>query len=164
MPEGDTLFHLAGQLDPLLRGQIITDSDVRTRRYATAELTGSRITGVRSVGIALLDQSILAGIGNIYRCEVLFVARLAPHTPAGDRDPVLLGAVVDLARALMLANSGAGPEHASTRTGASARTRGRGRFWVYARTGAPCPRCGAVIQHDRLAGRDLYWCPACQHQ
>ncbi|WGH86018.1 hypothetical protein [Auritidibacter ignavus] len=65
MPEGDTLFHLAGQLDPLLRGQIITDSDVRTKRYATAELTGSRITGVRSVGIALLDQSILAGIGNI---------------------------------------------------------------------------------------------------
>ncbi|WP_280524154.1 zinc finger domain-containing protein [Auritidibacter ignavus] len=48
--------------------------------------------------------------------------------------------------------------------GAPARTRGRGRFWVYARTGAPCPRCGAVIQHDRLAGRDLYWCPACQQQ
>jgi endonuclease VIII len=112
----------------------------------------------RSVGEALLDQRNLAGIGNLYKCEALFVERLNPWTPiAGVAD---LTHLVTTSQRLMRANRDH-PEQSTTGL------LGRGReHWVYQRAGAPCRRCRTVIRHA-LQGeapyqRDTFWCPTCQ--
>lgn len=112
----------------------------------------------RSVGEALLDQRNLAGIGNLYKCEVLFVERVNPWTPVRDvPDPARL---VATAHRLLQANRDH-PEQSTTGL------LGRGRdHWVYQRAGAPCLRCRTPIRHA-LQGepphqRDTFWCPRCQ--
>ena len=118
------------------------------------------------VGLLLMDQSVVSGIGNIYRAEMLFRAGLDPHVP-GRRVPdevardlwrdwvhllddgVRTGAMVtradldDAGRELALGS----PEH---------------RHAVYGRAGEPCLVCGTPIALEELAGRKLYWCPTCQ--
>ena len=112
----------------------------------------------RTVGEALLDQRNLAGVGNMYRAEVLFIERVHPWTP--------VAAVPDLDR--MLATSyrllRANRDHpAQSTTGRI----GRGvEHWVYLRGGQPCLRCGTPIERgelgDRGSERSVYWCPSCQ--
>jgi endonuclease VIII len=116
-----------------------------------------------TIGEALLDQRALAGIGNIYRCETLFVERVDPFRTVGEMDDATLERLVGTARRLLAANatrSGGGP-----RTTQDPGRSGEVRFWVYRRTGRPCRRCGAAIRSTQL-GRDLprtiYWCPSCQ--
>jgi endonuclease-8 len=110
------------------------------------------------VGEILLDQRVVAGIGNVYRSECLFLAGLAPDTPLsvvpGDR---LLLAVGEAAR-LMRAN--AGPAAGARRDVGL----GPGRHWVYGRQGRPCRRCGAAVRVARIGrqARTAYWCPSCQ--
>ena len=126
----------------------------------------------RAIGMALLDQRNLAGIGNIYRSEALFLAGVHPKAPVGD--VVHLEAVVRHARRLMERN----------KTRASQSTTGEEGFgrthYVFERGRKPCRRCGALIrveqQADELgpgqvsllgagavgASRLTYWCPACQ--
>ncbi|HEY7047647.1 MAG TPA: DNA-formamidopyrimidine glycosylase family protein [Jatrophihabitantaceae bacterium] len=112
----------------------------------------------RSVGEALLDQRNLAGIGNLYKCEALFVERLDPWTPVAEVTD--LPRLVTTTQRLMRANRDH-PEQSTTGL------RGRGReHWVYQRAGAPCRRCRTVIRHA-LQGlapyqRDTFWCPTCQ--
>jgi endonuclease VIII len=111
-----------------------------------------------AIGEALLDQRNLAGIGNLYKCEVLFVEHVDPWTPAGSvADPVRL---VETARRLMRANRDH-PEQSTTGYP------GRGReHWVYERSGQPCLRCRTPIRRaDQGApprARSTYWCPTCQ--
>jgi endonuclease-8 len=112
----------------------------------------------RSVGEALLDQRNLAGIGNLYKCEALFVERINPWTPVGDiRDLVRL---VTTSQRLLRANRDH-PEQSTTGL------LGRGReHWVYQRAGQACRRCRTPIRHA-LQGeppyqRDTFWCPRCQ--
>ncbi|MCD0449877.1 DNA glycosylase [Actinocorallia sp. API 0066] len=105
----------------------------------------------RPIGEALLDQRNLAGIGNIYKAEVLFAGRTHPDTPAGRAD---LPALVDLAHRLLTANRDR-PRRITTGSP-------RDPLAVYGRARRPCLRCGTPI---RAAGRDdriTYWCPACQ--
>jgi formamidopyrimidine-DNA glycosylase len=110
--------------------------------------------------VALLDQRVAAGIGNIYACEALHVARLSPlrqartiATPAGKpREPAdrLVKAIKQvLARAI----------DAETRSARAS------RFRVYDRSGKPCPRrdCGGTIRQRTQAGRSTFYCPRCQH-
>ena len=112
----------------------------------------------REVGDALLDQTCLAGIGNVYKAESLFLSGVSPGTPVGDVPD--LGALVDRARRLLEANKG----HASQRTTGDPR-RGH-EHWVYGRGGRPCRRCGTrvatasqgVPPYDRVT----WWCPRCQ--
>jgi len=112
----------------------------------------------RPAGQALLDQRNLAGIGNVYRCELLFLRGIHPGQPVGEiRDPA---AVVDLARRLLAANkSRAG--HITT-----GRPQRGQENWVYGRAGRPCRRCGTPIQRASQGtdpeGRVTYWCPHCQ--
>jgi endonuclease-8 len=112
----------------------------------------------REIGMALLDQRNLAGLGNLYRVEMLFLRGVAPWTRVGDVADV--AALVDTGRRLMTANRG----RVEQITTGSAR---RGEtHWVFERTGRPCRRCGTRIlsaeQGDPSYSRLTYWCPQCQ--
>jgi endonuclease-8 len=112
---------------------------------------------------ALVDQRALAGIGNVYKSEVLWLERVAPSALVGDLDDSTLGRLIATARRLMRANSerGHGPERVTTGSDRHA----VGPLYVYGRTGRPCRRCRTPIASERQ-GRDLprttYWCPWCQ--
>jgi endonuclease VIII len=98
----------------------------------------------REVGDALLDQRLVAGIGNMWRAEALYLARVSPWERVGALDDETLATVFTEAAQAMRAP--------------------RGRRLVYRRAGLPCRRCGALIQAGRQgdAARTAYWCPACQ--
>ncbi len=113
-----------------------------------------------SIAEALLDQRALAGIGNVYKSEALFVERVDPFAAVRELADETLLRLVLRARELLLANRGGGPR--TTTTPELARS-GR-RLWVYGRAGRPCPRCRSPImsrRHGRLP-RTTYWCPRCQ--
>jgi endonuclease-8 len=110
------------------------------------------------IGMALLDQRNLAGLGNLYRTEVLFLRGLTPWTRVADVPD--LEALVERGRRLMVANRG----HWEQSTTGSLR---RGEtHWVFERTGQPCRRCGTRIvtaeQGAAPYARLSYWCPRCQ--
>ena len=111
----------------------------------------------REVGVALLNQRCVAGIGNLYRVEVLFLAGVTPWTAVSDVD---LDAVVERAAALMRANLG-GWSQVTT----GSRRRGE-EHWVFERAGRPCRRCGSTVlradQGTPPQARVTYWCPRCQ--
>jgi len=111
-----------------------------------------------TIGEALLDQRIVAGLGTVYRAELLFLRGVNPWTPAADvSDPEGLLA---LARRLLLAHRGT-----FTRVTTGDRRRGQ-ELWVYGRQGQPCRRCGTPVrrgmQGSDLEERVIYWCPRCQ--
>jgi endonuclease-8 len=115
----------------------------------------------RPVGEALLDQANLAGIGNLFKAEVLFLRGVSPWQPAGDVPD--LPALVDLARRLLDANK---DRVGQVTTGNPARGQ---ETWVYGRSGRPCRRCRTPIEADGYAGRGTatmeritFWCPSCQ--
>jgi endonuclease-8 len=116
-----------------------------------------------AIGQLLMDQEVVAGIGNVYRAELLFRARLDPYTP-GKNVPT------DVARALWrdwatLLNAGVESGLMLTMDGLEgddlerAKASRDDRHWVYHRTGEPCRVCGTPIATAALAGRNLYWCP-----
>jgi endonuclease VIII len=113
-----------------------------------AVVAAMRADPTRGLGDALLDQSVVAGIGNIFKSEACFAARLDPWRPVGEVSDDELSRVLLAARELML----------------SAAASGRHPSEVYRRRG-PCPVCGGRIasrgQGD--ANRTTYWCPGCQH-
>ena len=98
----------------------------------------------RGLGEALLDQRLVAGIGNLWRAEGLFLARLSPWARLGDLSDDELRRVLAETAAAMRA--------------------GRAPRAVYRRAGRPCPRCGTTIESRPQgdAARMAYWCPACQ--
>ena len=112
----------------------------------------------RPVGEALLDQRNLAGIGNLYLAEVLFLRGINPWRGVGEIEG--LDRTVDLARRLLDANKA---KISQVTTGEVARGR---RTWVYGRAGQPCRRCGTRIStgEQGAAGEERirFWCPRCQ--
>lgn len=141
---------LVGHLGPDLLGPD-WDAEEAVRRLS-ADLA-------RDVGTALLDQRNLAGIGNLYKCEICFLRGVSPWAPVGEvRD---LPAMVDLGRRLLWANRERWPQITTGDT-----RRGR-QVWVFERSGSRCLRCGTVVRSARHGGgpmedRLTYWCPACQ--
>ena len=113
----------------------------------------------RPIGEALLDQSVIAGPGNIYRCEICFLRGVDPWTPVGAmRDPA---AVVALTKRLFEANR-AGGNQVTTGDPRAGR-----QHWVYGRARLPCRRCEIrIVRKDATFGpegeRSTYWCPSCQ--
>jgi formamidopyrimidine-DNA glycosylase len=118
------------------------------------------------IGLLLMDQSVVSGIGNVFRAELLFRARLDPHTPGASlpedvirelwRDwRYLLGVGVETGQ--MLTMDGL-DEEAQRR----ARRNRADRHWVYKREGLPCRICGTHIVLELAAARKLYYCPSCQ--
>ena len=115
----------------------------------------------RPIGEAVLDQRNLAGIGNLYKAEVLFLRGVSPWQPVGQAGE--LEPLVDLAQCLLEANK---ERMAQVTTGNPARGQ---ETWVYGRAGRPCRRCGTRILADGYAGRGgpaqervTFWCPSCQ--
>lgn len=112
----------------------------------------------REIGMALLDQRNLAGVGNLYRTEALFLRGVSPWTPVA-LVPDLL-ALVELCRRLLLANR---DRWEQSTTGALHRN---ASHHVFERQGRPCRRCGTKIrsadQGPPGAARLSYWCPNCQ--
>lgn len=110
----------------------------------------------RPIGEALLDQRNLAGIGNVYKSETLFLSGVDPWTPVGDVRK--LDALVDRARRLLVAN-----RDRLKRVTTGDRRRGA-ELWVYGRQGKPCRRCGTPVAGagSGRGDRVTYWCPACQ--
>jgi endonuclease VIII len=117
-----------------------------------------RSAGEQAIGEALLDQRNLAGIGNLYKSEVLFVEHVHPWTPAGQVPD--LDRLVGTAHRLMRANRDH-PEQSTT--GLTGRDRAH---WVYVRAGQPCLRCRTPIERADQGrpprARTTYWCPRCQ--
>ncbi len=108
----------------------------------------------RPVAETLLDQSVMAGLGNVYKSEICFLSGLDPSTPVAElADP---GALIDLSKRVIEANR----ETGSQITTGDPRP-GR-RHWVYGRAGQPCRRCGTSIRLDAKGERVTYWCPRCQ--
>jgi endonuclease-8 len=108
----------------------------------------------RTIAEALLDQRNLAGIGNLYKAEVLFLRGIHPRTPVAEVTD--LDAVVTLAHRLLLANRG---RWTQATTGSLRRGE---ESYVYGRGGSPCRRCGTLIERDTLGERITFWCPECQ--
>lgn len=131
----------------------------------------------RPIGAVLLDQRVIAGIGNVYRAELLFVSNLDPHTPARDLEPETVQELWRNARTLLRV----GAQRNSIRVVGEAVVRPprggervdprdferRGRYgpvpdrlWVYNRR--QCKICGGEVRTEELAQRRLHWCPTCQ--
>jgi len=108
----------------------------------------------RPISAALLDQRVMAGVGNVYSNELCFVFGQLPTAPVRDiADPLRL---VSRAREMLWTNRS---RRNRTTTGD---TRAGRQVWVYGRAGQPCRRCGTPIAYDGEAERVRYWCPSCQ--
>jgi endonuclease-8 len=107
-----------------------------------------------SIAEALLDQRNLAGVGNLYKAETLFLRGLWPWTPVADVEDV--SATVELAQKLVASNRG---RWTQTTTGSLRRGE---TSYVYGRRAQPCRRCGTAIQKAEQDERVTYWCPRCQ--
>jgi endonuclease-8 len=163
--------------DPLHEPDVVADGADR----AWARITKSR----KTIAELLLDQSVLAGVGNVYRCEVLFRHRIDPFTPGRELGRRLwdqlwadlvallpLGAAfsqiltmqdqVDSAAELVA--DGSALAISEDLTGERLGDHFERRFHTYKRTGERCDRCGRRIREQVLGGRTLYWCPACQRR
>jgi endonuclease-8 len=140
---------LVGHLGPDLLGPD-WDATEAARRLAAHPL--------RPIGESLLDQRLLAGIGNLYKAEVLFIERVNPWMPTAEVSN--LAAIVSTAHRLLRMNRDH-PEQSTTGS-----TRRGSEHWVYLRTGQPCLRCGTAIasaeQGEPPRQRRTFWCPSCQ--
>ncbi|QPN60300.1 DNA-formamidopyrimidine glycosylase [Synechococcus sp. CBW1002] len=117
----------------------------------------------RPIKNALLDQRLVAGVGNIYADESLFEAGIRPHTPAGQlKRPQLERLHGALLRILRASIGAGGTTFSDFRDLTGTNGNYGGVAWVYRRGGEPCRRCGTVLRRDKLAGRSSHWCPLCQ--
>ena len=117
---------------------------------------------------ALLDQSAIAGIGNVYKSEVLFAGRVNPFAAVAELAQNDVERLVALAVRFMRANVSEHKSAAIQTYRGFRRTTGRmdpgARLWVYGRAGKPCRRCGTLITRRKQGphARTTYWCPRCQ--
>jgi formamidopyrimidine-DNA glycosylase len=116
--------------------------------WLAARLASRRIP----IKVALLDQSVMAGIGNIYAAEALWRARLDPRLPAKSLDRPAVAKLLSSIRSVL------------RRAAGTRYTDGGGRFDVYDRAGKPCRRCKTPISRITQAGRSTYFCAECQRQ
>ncbi|KGG29476.1 MULTISPECIES: DNA-formamidopyrimidine glycosylase [unclassified Prochlorococcus] len=127
--------------------------------YLRQRLKGSK----RPIKSALLDQSIVAGAGNIYTDESLFAARIRPHTPSGQLKSVELERLCDCLTEVLRVSIGAGGTTFSDfRDLEGINGNYGGQAWVYRRGGQACRICSTPIRRESLCGRGTHWCPNCQ--
>ena len=154
----------------LARGGPVTElgPDLLSDAFDPAE-AAARITarGEMEIADALLDQRALAGIGNIYKSEILFVARVNPFSLVSALPPASIATLVATATKLMRANITESSEGITTYRGLR-QARGQfersARLWVYGRSGKPCRKCGTPIVRRKQGpnARSTYWCETCQ--
>jgi endonuclease-8 len=114
------------------------------------------------VGAVLLNQRVLAGLGNVYKSEVAFAVGVNPFRAMRTVTPKEMEALVDFAMRYMRANVADVADGGGRRTIAALDR--EERLWVYRRQGQECRRCGAVVMMRRqgVQARSTYWCPVCQ--
>ena len=138
-------MHAVAHLGPDLLG------DDWSAEVATANLIAAPS---RSLAEALLDQRVMAGVGNVYANELCFVFGLRPGTPVAElADPLRLA---NRAQQMLWAN------RLRVKRTTTGDIRPGKELWVYGRTGMACRRCGTAIATDESADRVTYWCPTCQ--
>lgn len=125
------------------------DLDAAVDRFATLDRS-------TPIGVALLDQRVCCGVGNVYKSEVLHANQLAPQTPVVAIDAVGRRQLIETAHRMLRANLGAGRRITVPDV--------PGGLAVYGRKGEPCWRCGTdverIVQGEHV--RSTYWCPGCQ--
>jgi endonuclease-8 len=120
------------------------------------------------LGLALLDQKLMAGLGNVFKSEVAFACGLSPFRLVGTLSREHLESLVATARKFLAANVTDSSGDRAVTFVPHRRTTGRAdteeNLWVYARAGEPCRRCGTPIRSakHRADGRISFWCPVCQ--
>ena len=116
-----------------------------------------RERGDLEIGPALMDQTSLAGIGNVYKSEVLFLCGVSPFRRVRELDDAALDRLVARAGKLLRRNLGPGLRRTTS-------SLAPGRLWVYRRSGQPCRKCGTTIERavQGEQARSTYFCPACQ--
>ncbi len=134
------------------------DDPLRADVDAKAVTSTLRDSRHASVGEALLDQRLFAGLGNVYKSELLFIHRIDPFTAPASVDEAKLEALFEDASRLLRANL---DTTGRTTTG---RDRAGSRLYVYERSGLPCRECGESIRMRRQgdAARSTYFCARCQ--
>ena len=149
-----------------MRGQAIASlgPDVLADAFDSRQAASrARLHSTRTIADVLLDQRVAAGIGNVYKSEVLFVRGVDPRTRVEALTVDELDALYQTARELMMENLGGGPR--TTRERLSGDAPGDERYFVYSRTGKPCRRCGTTIECYALGDPTVRWtwaCPQCQ--
>jgi len=116
-----------------------------------------RARGEVPIGVALMDQTALAGIGNVYKSEVLFLCGVSPRARVRDLDDGTIDRLLAKAGELLRRNLGPGPRRTTSALSPL-------RLWVYRRSRRPCRKCGAAIERvvQGEQARSTYFCPACQ--
>lgn len=161
-------FHTAATLERHRSVQRL-GPDVLAQEFDEAEAIRQLLTRPDlDVGVALLRQSLVAGIGNVFKSEVCFASRVNPFRSVATLTPNELHSLMANARTLMRSNvSDTSGDQIVTYWGIR-RTTGRANpsegMWVYGRRGEPCRRCGTAIvsKKDDQEARVTYWCPKCQ--
>jgi endonuclease VIII len=151
-----------GGLGPDLLDPNVDLTEARRRLRAPARAD-------RSIAEAITDQRAVAGLGNVYKSELLWLEGIDPFASVADVDDATLDRLLETGRRLMVANAGrAGGPARITTAGPDARRRdpraGGDSVWVYRRAGRPCRRCGTLIRSAKQGDlpRTTYWCPGCQ--
>jgi len=152
--------------EPLPRGLLATGPDLLdpgVEPGAAARAALARLEPSREVGDALMDQRVVAGIGNVYKSETCFLTGIDPWREVGTLTPqeaASLGATAARLLGEGVADGGA----IRTYRPPSAPPWSRERTWVYGRRGRPCRRCGTIVRSRGQgdANRTTYWCPTCQ--
>ena len=136
------------------------------RRRPDADAFVARVLRSRApIATLLMDQSVVAGVGNVYRAEVLFRQRLDPYRPGREHDAGTLHLLWDDLVVLLRAGVRAGrivttlPEDRERPAG---RPRRVDSHYVYGRAELPCRICGTPVLDAQIAARRLFWCPVCQ--
>jgi endonuclease-8 len=149
-----------GQLGPDLLDPKFDAAEAK-RRVRAPERAGAEI------GDVLLDQRAMAGVGNVYKSEVLFLEKVNPFEKIADVDDDEIDRIIETSRRLLVDNARPGAAAGRTttldpKTGAKLAP---SRLWVYDRAGRPCHRDGTIIQEAPQGAelpRTTYWCPTCQ--
>lgn len=146
------------RIGPDLLGETF-DEDEAVRRL--------QARGAEGIAEVLLNQRVVAGIGNVYKSETLFLERVHPATPAREVAEQTLRALLRTARRLLKANVADATSDIVTYRGlrrTTGRTDPEERLWVYGRGGRACRRCGTVISYGKTGpnARGTYWCHSCQ--
>ena len=138
----------AGEPPPVLGPEADDPAlDVATLRASLARRRGP-------IKPVLLDQRVVAGVGNIYAAEALWHARISPRAVASSLGPVRVGRLLDGIRTALAEGARTATRYRDDAAGAD--------LAVYGREGEPCRRCGAPIRRIVQAGRSTYFCPRCQ--
>ncbi len=142
--------------------------DVLSEAFDAEEATARlRARGNTAVADALLNQRVMAGLGNVYKSEVLFMCGVNPFTLVGALDESALAALVATATRILRANVSERLAPMTTYAGLRSTTRRddpKERLWVYGRARLPCRKCGTpvAIRKQGTDARLTYWCPSCQ--